>query len=76
VHNYVRLDPFAEPGARPSPSGPDGRERREPSSSTASWSRLEAVARPLWFKRAVFYEVLIRGLRRQQRRRHRRHPRA
>ena len=83
----MRLDPFARAGARlhgerrgASPSGAasdrgDVRPTSAPIRDLAidNFADLPEEERdPHWYKRAVFYEVLVRGVRRQQRRRHRR----
>ena len=46
----------------------DGTWSAEPGTAYATLPRND----PLWFKRAVFYEVLVRGFLRLKRRRHRR----
>ena len=83
-HNYVRLDPHREPGARADASTTDARDGRDRATTrrrgTPPRARIAFATRPStdpdWFKRAVFYEVLVRGVRRLQRRRHRRPARA
>ena len=83
-HNYVRLDPFIEPAHV---SG-RARSRSEVGDAMSASLRRDPDARgraidnfadlpdeqrdPHWFKRAVFYEVLVAVVPGQQRRRHRR----
>jgi hypothetical protein len=60
AHDYVRLDPFSEP-AHVLTVRRSGVSR--PEYEHGELVSLEQSRDPLWFKRAVFYEVLIRGFR-------------
>ena len=57
--NYVRLDPFTEPAhvltVRSVPAMTEPRQRARVD------DRSDAERDPHWYKRAVFYEVLVRG---------------